>query len=90
MKGTEKQIAWAEDIKSGIVSNIENLRKNRAQDVELGLTPEYSSEAVDVVEKEVKQIFQMQDEAKFYIENRERLSYDALKKTCREWDRFNK
>lgn len=65
MKGSEKQVKWAEEIKTGFSGKEENLIRA----VQSKTRPEFASKVAEVVEK-ISTI----DDASWWIENREALS----------------
>ncbi len=79
MKGSEKQIKWAEDIKKGamdtLTNNLERMKNSGHE--------EYYKITIQVFEelkKELEECFEKVDDAKVIIENRNKFASDTILK----------
>lgn len=87
MKGTEKQIKWAEDIKAEAIANLDNLinyakRMESFGDMMKSATNYYTSEAAEIVKQYILNAFEKIDDAKYYIDNRAKLTYNAFERVA--------
>ena len=83
MKGTEKQIAWAEDIKAEVIANCDCIIRNSMAD-----GAEFSINYVDTItagelKAFVEDAFSKVDSAKTIIDNRSNYTYGALVRLAR-------
>lgn len=85
MKGTEKQIKWAEDIKASAIEAFDIMESNAQRPFN-----EYSLEAVKAIRAFAEpQILAMED-ASAIIKNRVRLTQKAFEERTKMYDRKNK
>lgn len=91
LKGSEKQIRWANDIRSSALDvaemNIRNARKNE----KLGLGITYlnpSVKSTNEVRDMLRKLFQSQTSAKEIIDKRDGFSQNSLKNIAAEIDRM--
>lgn len=94
MKGTEKQIKWAEDIKAGAYNTLDMLQKENDRLTGMGLEINYQSytdmaspEAIEAVRNELNGFFSRCDNAGTIINNRSMFQSAFLVKHCRDWMR---
>ena len=86
MTGTEKQIKWAEDIKTSAIEAFDIMESNAQRPY----FNEYSLEAVKAIRAFAEpQILAMEDAAAI-IRNRVRLTQEAFEERARMYDRKNK
>lgn len=93
MKGTEKQIKWAEDIKAGMYKEIELMRNNRARFDAIpngAMLYPYTTECIDAVEAEVNAFWQRPEleSAAVVINNRYMLG-KAVQLSADKWMKEN-
>ncbi len=79
MNGSEKQIAWAEDIKAQAFNNIESLIKNRNNELAWFGSVSYTEEAVEILRSQVIAAFEKTTDAAKIIEKRSIADYDRMK-----------
>lgn len=95
MKGSEKQVKWAEDIKNMMFEQVAAMRRDRSKFDKIegpdnNLYP-YTTACIDAMESELKVLWtqdQMNDAA-FIIDHRSTLSNLVLK-TADDWMRTHK
>lgn len=88
MKGSEKQIAWANEIKEEVFGNLDCIIRNAKRNEALGSGYGGSLRYLDsVTAEELKSFviaaFEQVDDAAVIIDNRHRYTYDALIKLGR-------
>lgn len=97
MKGTEKQVKWAEDIKAAMYNQIDNMRRNRARfDAVPNEKPDnflypYTAACIEAVEAELN-MFWAQDalkDAAVVINNRHQLTPGLVIKSADKWMKEN-
>lgn len=79
MKGSEKQIKWAEDIKRGAMDTL----TNKLERMKNSKHKEYYKITIQVFEelkKELEECFEKVDDAKVIIENRAQFASDRILK----------
>lgn len=89
MKGTEKQIAWAEDIKAKALLAASNIVRNAERRAEMGETGAHdylfiSVEAAKETEQMVIKACETLDDAAYIIECRDMMSQQWLEKMARQ------
>jgi len=91
MKGTEKQIAWAEDIRRGAYNVLDWIEDRHAHDRFYNTTDMMyvSPEAVKALRAEFDAVFATIDSAAVIIDRREIFSRDWIIKHGRDWMRHN-
>lgn len=77
MKGTEKQVKWAMEILDEAEKSLNCMLKNYEKDIALGDTTEYIPEDVEAVREVLRKT---PEAARIIIDNRNRLTYDGIKK----------
>lgn len=95
MKGTEKQIAWAEDIKANALRAAACIVRNAERNVELGFTGAHdcgfiSVEAAKETEQMVIKACETLDDAAYIIEHRNMMSQQWLEKMAAQMTRMAK
>ena len=95
MKGTEKQIAWAEDIKAGALRAAACIVRNAERNAELGFTGAYdpafiSVDAAKEAEQMVIKACKTLDDAAYIIEHRDMMSQQWLEKMATQMTRMAK
>lgn len=90
MKGTEKQIAWATDIKESAIRAAANIVQNAQKGCYAYRVPPISVEVAKELEQVVISGFSTMDDAAQIINVRERFTQDALERMAqRETNRRN-
>ena len=74
MKGTEKQIKWAEDIKASVIRAFEAMERNAERDIDGILKLGYNKNDVEAVKAVILQQVEAIDDAGMIINLRERLT----------------
>lgn len=88
MKGTEKQIAWAEGIKTAAINNINhNIDLSMARYEEYDHHPNYlaTAEAFRVMAAVLAKVFAEHDDAEYIIDRRDMLAFASLCRTVDKW-----
>lgn len=88
MKGTEKQIAWAEDIKSAAISNVNhNVVLSMQRYEEYDHHPAYlaTAEAFRIMAACLDRIFSVHDDAEYYITHKKSFEFENLCQTVDRW-----
>lgn len=91
MKGSEKQIKWAEDIKAGAyraldsLNEMNNLFGERAEEHWKNFSDTASPDAIEAVRKELDALFSGCDDARMIINNRAMMSSESILRHCRDW-----
>ena len=83
MKGSEKQIKWAEDIIEKAMTSFDDMIKNYDKFQANGVADVlgYSKKAVEAAKADMKAVFAQVDKASDIIDIRNKLTYDVLKAT---------
>ena len=94
MRGSERQIKWAEDIKAQALDTIRSMRETRKHYDDLDGKPnsnlyDITYEAIDAIEAELMLGFDRIEDASVIIDNRDRLTADAIRNQARKWMRYN-
>lgn len=79
MKGTEKQIKWAEDIKRNLINNIEN----QAKTYEGNLPDPITAQLYRILGKAAENIFASIDDAAVIINKRDIFNIDTVNSNVR-------
>lgn len=93
LTGSEKQIAWANEIRAGFLNAADANVRNAQRDRSLGTAVKgyegtaISVEAAKQVRKDAVKMMQGVTSAKQIIENRGRLTQDFLTRAGNAWDR---
>ncbi len=95
MKGTAKQIAWAEDIKANALRAAANIVRNAEKMIEWGFTGDddpgfISVEAAKEAEQMVVKACETLDDAAYIIEHRHMLRQQWLETMARQMTRMAK
>ena len=95
MKGTEKQVKWAEEIKAAMFAQIEAMKRNRKHFDEMpGEKPdnnmyEFTNACIQAVEQSVTKLWERMDDAAVVIDRRSVLTPENVIKSARLWMREN-
>lgn len=95
MKGTAKQIAWAEDIKANALRAADNIVRNAERLAELGFTGAYDPGFISVeAAKEAKQMVikacETLDDAAYIIDHRNMMTQQWLERMAAQMTRMDK
>lgn len=95
MKGTAKQIAWAEDIKANALRAADNIVRNAERLAELGFTGAHdlgfiSVEAAKEAEKMVIKACETLDDAAYIIDHRNMMTQQWLERMAAQMTRMAK
>lgn len=95
MKGTAKQIAWAEDIKAGALRAAANIVRNAERNAEPGFTGAYdpgfsSVEAAKEAEQMVIKACETLNDAAYIIEHRNMMTQQWLETMARQMTRMSR
>jgi len=95
MKGTAKQIAWAEDIKASALRAAANIVRNAERNAELGFTGAYdpgfiSVEAAKEAEQMVIKACETLNDAAYIIEHRNMMTQQWLETMARQMTRMSR
>lgn len=88
MKGTEKQIVFAEEIKNAAMSNVlHNIELSMKRYEEYDHHPNFltEAEAFRIMAACLKKIFDAHDDAEYFISRKETLAFENLCKTVDRW-----
>lgn len=88
MNGTEKQIAFAEEIKNAAMTNVlHNAELSMQRYEEYDHHPNYlaEAEAFRIMAACLEKVFAAHDDAEYFISNREKLSFASLFQTVDRW-----
>jgi hypothetical protein len=88
MKGTEKQIAWAQDIRSQAIENIEsNIKLNAERYEEFDHHPMYAAnvESYKIMRAVIEGIYEAHDDAEYIINHRTILSPSGYTVHVNRW-----
>ena len=83
MKGTEKQIAWAEDIKASVERAFGAMERNAEKDIDGILNLGYNKEDVEAVKAVVLPQVDAMDDAGMIINFRNRLTQKAFEEMAK-------
>lgn len=95
LKGSEKQIKWANDLRDKFINDINKIKEESKKDKDLKFLNIYFSDAgikninitFDLIEKTLDNILKQKNEATFYIDNRFKKAIDVI---IEEMQRNNK
>lgn len=88
MKGTEKQIAWAEEIKSSAMSNVQHnieLSMQRYEEYDHHTAFLATATAFRIMAACLEKIFAAHDDAEYYIAHKGKLEFKNLCATVDRW-----
>lgn len=86
LKGSEKQIKWANDLRNKFINDIEKMKEESKKDEGLKILNMYFYNAgirntnitFDLIEKTLNSILKQKDDATFYIDNRSERAIDVI------------
>ena len=87
LKGSEKQIKWAEEIRESVLKNADLVVKNAEKIGGYASITTPSTDGAKFARKSVIEQLQKVDSASALINNRSRMTYDYVNKIALEYDR---